>query len=101
VTPSVGLLQEQLSLNGGLPPDRLARLRRLVDRVVRDLVSELTSRLRPAFTGGSVAQPTPRSGDPLDLTRTVARSLRTVRRRGGYALATSRDRWAPLPPRPR
>jgi hypothetical protein len=33
VTPSVGLLQELLSLKCGLPPDRLARLRRLVDRV--------------------------------------------------------------------
>jgi Mg-chelatase subunit ChlD len=79
VAPSVGLLQELLSLKGGLPPDRLARLRRLVDRVVRDLVRELTSRLRPALTGGVVARPTSRPGGPLDLSRTVARSLRTVR----------------------
>jgi hypothetical protein len=75
VTPSVGLLQELLALKGGLPPDRLARLarlRRLVDRVVRDLVRELTSRLRPALTGGVVARPTSRPGGPLDLSRTVA-----------------------------
>jgi hypothetical protein len=39
VTPSVGLLQELLALKGGLPPDRLRRLRRLVDRVVRELTS--------------------------------------------------------------
>jgi len=46
VTPSVGLLQELLTLKGGLPPDRLERLRRLVDRVVRALVRELTATLR-------------------------------------------------------
>jgi hypothetical protein len=77
VTPSVEMLQELLSLKGGLPPDRLARLRRLVDHVVRDLVREITSRLRSALTGGIAARPTSRPGGPLDLSRTVARSLRT------------------------
>jgi hypothetical protein len=79
VTPSVGLLQELLSLNGRLPPDRLARPQRHVDRVVRDLVRELTSRLRPALAGVVVARPASRPGGPLDLSRTVARSLRSVR----------------------
>jgi hypothetical protein len=85
VTPSVGLLQELLSLKGGLPPDRLAQMRRLVDGAVGDLVREFTARLRPAPTGGGVARPTHCPGGPLDLSLTVARSLRTVRGRGGYA----------------
>ena len=79
VTPSVELVQELLALRGGLPPDRLARLRRLVDRVVRDLVGELASTLRPALAGPVVARPTRRRSGPLDLRRTVSRSLRTVR----------------------
>jgi Family of unknown function (DUF5682) len=79
VTPSVGRLQELLSLKGGLPLERLVRRSRVVERVVRDLVRELTSSLRPALTGGDVARPTRRPGGPLDLSRRVARSLRTVR----------------------
>jgi hypothetical protein len=75
VTRSVGLL----SLKGGMPPDRLALLQRLVERIVRDLVRELTSSLRPALTGGGVARPARRLGGPLDLSRTVARSLCTAR----------------------
>jgi hypothetical protein len=64
VTPSVGLLQEMLSPRCGLPPDRLAQMRRLVDGAVGDLVRELTSRLRPAPTGGVVARPTSRPARP-------------------------------------
>lgn len=79
VTPSVELLQELLALKGGLPPDRLARLRRLVDRVVRSLVEELSVVLRPALAGSVLARPTRRPGGPIDLRRTVARSLRSVR----------------------
>jgi hypothetical protein len=51
----------------------------VVDRVVSELVRELTSSLRPALTGGEVAWPTRRPGGTLDLSPTVARSLRTVR----------------------
>ncbi len=59
VTPSVELVQELLALKGGLPPDRLDRLHRLVDRVVRKLLRELTASLRPALAGAS---PTVRRG---------------------------------------
>jgi hypothetical protein len=38
VTPSVELVQDTTGAEGSRPPDRLARLRRLVDRVARDLV---------------------------------------------------------------
>ena len=79
VTPSVDLLQQVLSLKGGLSEERLGRLRKLVDHVVRALVEELAIRLRPALSGSVVARPTRRRGGPLDLRRTVARNLRTVR----------------------
>jgi uncharacterized protein with von Willebrand factor type A (vWA) domain len=79
VTPSMELLQQILSLKGALPEHRLARLRQLVDHIVRALVEELAVRLRPALSGSIVARPTRRRGGPLDLRRTVARNLRTVR----------------------
>ena len=79
VTPSVELLEQVLSLKGGLSEDRLARLRRLVDAVVAALVKELAVRVRPALVGSVVARPTRRRGGPLDLRRTVAENLRTVR----------------------
>ena len=79
VTPSIELLQQVLSLKGALPEDKLGRLRQLVEHVVRALVEELAVRLRPAFSGSVVARPTRRRGGPLDLRRTVARNLRTVR----------------------
>jgi hypothetical protein len=60
-------------------PTGLALLLRLAGRAVRDLVREITSRVQPALTGGGVARHTQRPGDPLDLSRTVARSLPTVR----------------------
>jgi Mg-chelatase subunit ChlD len=79
VTPSVELLQQVLSLKGGLSGDNVDRLRRLVDRVVGALVKDLATRLRPALAGSIVARPTRRRGGPLDLRRTVAGNLRTVR----------------------
>jgi hypothetical protein len=79
VTPSVELLQQLLSLKGGLSEDRLLRLRRLVDRIIRALVKELATRLRPALVGSIMARPTRRPGGPLDLRRTVANNLRSVR----------------------
>jgi uncharacterized protein with von Willebrand factor type A (vWA) domain len=79
VTPSIELLQQVLSLKGALAGERLLRLRRLVDRVTRALVRELSTQLRPALTGSVVARPTRRKGGPLDVRRTVAANLRTVR----------------------
>ena len=79
VTPSVELLQQILSLKGGLSEERLVRLRRMVARVVKALVDALAVRLRPALTGSVVPRPTRRRGGPLDLRRTVTRNLRTVR----------------------
>jgi uncharacterized protein with von Willebrand factor type A (vWA) domain len=79
VTPSVELLEQVLSLKGGLGPDHLRRLRRLVDVVVAQLVKELAVRLRPALVGHVIGRPTRRRGGPLDVRRTIASNLRTVR----------------------
>ena len=77
VTPSIELLQQILSLKGGLSEDRLTRLRRIVEHVVQALVKELATRLRPALVGSILTRPTRRRGGPLDLRRTLAANLRT------------------------
>ena len=80
VTPSVDLLELVLSLKGGLSEGQLASLRRIVDRVVARLVEALAVRVRPALTGLTISRPTRRQTNRLDLPRTVAANLRTVRR---------------------
>jgi Mg-chelatase subunit ChlD len=92
VTPSVELLQHLLGLKGGLPEVRLRRLRRLVAHVVDALVRELSVRLRPALVGSIVARPTRRRGGPLDLRRTVAGNLRSVRFRDDGSPQLAPDR---------
>jgi Mg-chelatase subunit ChlD len=79
VTPSVELLHHLLALKGGLSEDRLDHLRRMVERVTKSLVQELSTRLRPALVGSIVPRPTRRTTGVLDLRRTVAGSLRSVR----------------------
>jgi hypothetical protein len=79
VTPSVELLEQVLSLKGGLSEAHLARLRRLVRRVVDELVRALAVRVRPALAGLAIPRPTSRPGGPLDLRRTIAANLATAR----------------------
>ncbi|WOX24514.1 DUF5682 family protein [Streptomyces solicathayae] len=78
--PSVELLRTVLSYAGGLPEERLARLRPLVARLVRELTDVLARRLRPALTGLAHPRPTRRPGGPLDLARTLRANLATARR---------------------
>lgn len=80
VVPSVELLEQVLSLKGAIPEGQLGTLRRLVARVVTELVRELARRVQPALTGLTVPRPTRRAGGRLDLARTIARNLRTARR---------------------
>lgn len=79
VTPSIDLLEQVLSLKGGLSDAQLAPLRRLIARVVRQLAEELAVRLRPALFGVTTARPTYRPSGRLDLRRTVHRNLHTAR----------------------
>ena len=78
VRPSVELLTTALSLVGSLPEARLARLRPLVARLVRELTQALAARLRPALTGLSGARPTRRHVGRLDLPRTLRANLSHV-----------------------
>lgn len=80
VRPSMELLEQVLSLKGGLPEAHLPRLRRLVRRIVADLVKVLATRVRPALTGVTTPRPTRRPGGPLDLRQTLAANLKHVRR---------------------
>jgi hypothetical protein len=91
VVPSVDLLEQVLSLKGGLAEADLARLRAIVDRVVQALVQELANRVRPALIGLQVPRPTRRRTDRLDLRRTIDANLRTARpSAGGVELVPER-----------
>lgn len=78
VRPSVDLLATALSLRGALPEARLARLRPLVARLVKELGTELAIRLRPALSGLATGRPTRRHTGSLDLDRTIRGNLRHV-----------------------
>ncbi|WUK16825.1 DUF5682 family protein [Kitasatospora sp. NBC_00374] len=80
VRPSVDLLTSVLNLAGGMPEQRLARLRPLVRRLVDELSRELATRLRPALTGLANPRPTRRPGGRLDLPRTLRANLAHTRR---------------------
>ncbi|KOG07433.1 MULTISPECIES: DUF5682 family protein [Streptomyces] len=80
VRPSVELLRSVLSLAGGLPEARLARLRPLVKRLVDELARELATRLRPALSGLATPRPARRPGGRLDLARTLRANLVHSRR---------------------
>jgi len=92
ITPSVELLQQLLALKGDLSEARLRRLRRLVSHVVDALVRELAVRMRPALVGSILSRPTRRKGGPLDLRRTVAANLRSVRFRADGSPQLAPDR---------
>lgn len=80
VTPSVELLETVLTLAGGLPEARVARLRPLVARLVAELTRQLATRLRPALAGLSTPRPGYRPGGRLDLPRTLRANLHASRR---------------------
>ncbi|MFI6454522.1 DUF5682 family protein [Streptosporangium amethystogenes] len=82
VRPSIELLTSVLSLAGGLPEQRLARLRPLVRRLVAELARELAVRMRPALTGLATPRPTRRPGGRLNLPATLRANLAHTRRTG-------------------
>lgn len=80
VTPSVELLEQVLSLKGGLGEAQLGRLRAIIRRVVEQLVKELAVRVRPALVGSTSPRATRRPSSVLHLSRTVGANLAKVRR---------------------
>jgi uncharacterized protein DUF5682/VWA domain-containing protein len=79
VTPSVELLEQVLSLKGGLGEAHLGRLRSIIQRVVEELVRELAVRVRPALHGAISPRPTRRPTGALHLARTVSANLARTR----------------------
>lgn len=79
VTPSVELLEQVLSLKGGLGEAQLGRLRQLISRVVEQLVRELAVRVRPALHGAMSPRATRRPTGMLHLAKTVASNLARTR----------------------
>ncbi|HEU0030460.1 MAG TPA: DUF5682 family protein [Kofleriaceae bacterium] len=75
VSPSVELLEQVLSLKGGLGEAHLGRLRAIIRRVVDELVRELAVRVRPAMQGAISPRATRRQTGVLHLGRTVGANL--------------------------
>jgi Mg-chelatase subunit ChlD len=92
VRPSIGLLEQVLSLRGALPERELALMRKLARRITERLAEQLANRLRPALSGLSTARPTRRRSRRLDFGRTLDTNLDTAHRRedGRITLAPRR-----------
>jgi Mg-chelatase subunit ChlD len=83
VTPSVELLEQVLSLKGGLGEAHLGRLRSIIRRIVDELTRELAVRVRPALIGSASPRATRRPTSTLHLARTVSANLGKVREHEG------------------
>ncbi|MFN0248129.1 MAG: DUF5682 family protein, partial [Kofleriaceae bacterium] len=88
VSPSVELLEQVLSLKGGLGEGQLGKLRALIKRIVDDLVRELAVRVRPALQGSTSPRATRRPSSALHLARTVSANLAKVRRVKSWTRST-------------
>lgn len=78
VTPSIELLEQILSLKGGLSEGDFVHLKLLANRVVAELVKELAKQTRPALTGLATPRASRRRSGPLDLRRTIQQNLATA-----------------------
>lgn len=73
---SVELLNDILSLAGGMPESTLAKLRPILRRMVAELSQALANQLRPALNGLQGWRPTTRPSQRLDAAATIRRNLR-------------------------
>lgn len=83
VTPSIELLEQILSLKGGLSERDFVRLKLLARRVVEALVKELATQTRPALAGLATPRRSRRRSGPLDLRRTIHENLATATMEAG------------------
>lgn len=91
VTPSIELLEQILSLKGGLSERDFVHLKRLAKRVVDALVKELATRTLPALTGLATPRASRRRSGLLDLRRTIESNLATAYvHEGAFRLAPRR-----------
>ncbi|HET7489620.1 MAG TPA: DUF5682 family protein [Acidimicrobiales bacterium] len=94
VRPSIELLEQVLSLKGGLGEGNLRRLRVLVTGIVDDLVRQLSTRTRPALVGAVSNRRTRRPTGVLDLATTIKANLHTARAGdGGTIRITPEQLW--------
>lgn len=73
---SVELLNDVLTLAGGMPESALAKLRPMLRRMVAELSQALANQLRPALRGLQGWRPTTRPSPRLDAAQTIRRNLR-------------------------
>ena len=73
---SVELLNDVLTLAGGMPESALIKLRPMLRRMVAELSQALASRMRPALRGLQGWRPSTRPSPRLDAARTIHRNLR-------------------------
>jgi hypothetical protein len=78
VTPSIELLEQILSLKGGLSEREFVHLKLLANRVVAELVKELAKQTRPALAGLATPRASRKRSGPLDLQRTIQQNLATA-----------------------
>lgn len=78
VTPSIELLEQILSLKGGLSERDFVHLKLLANRVVAELVKELAKQTRPALAGLATPRASRKRSGPLDLRRTIQQNLATA-----------------------
>jgi len=78
VTPSIELLEQVLSLKGGLAERDFDHLRRLAKRIVDALVRVLAMETKAALSGLATPRASRRRSGPLDLRRTILRNLDTA-----------------------
>lgn len=91
VTPSIELLEQILSLKGGLSERDFVHLKLLAKRVVDALVKELATRTLPALTGLATPRASRRRSGLLDLRRTIEGNLATAYvHEGSFRLAPRR-----------
>ncbi len=92
VFPSMELLQQVLSLAGGISESKTQRLRQIAKRITEQLALKLAVRLRPHVNGLSIARPTRRRNRRLNLARTIRGNLaNAVRREDGRTTIVAKD----------
>jgi Mg-chelatase subunit ChlD len=92
VVPSMELLQQVLSLAGGMSEAKTHRLRQIAKRITEQLAQKLAVRLRPHLHGLSISRPTRRRNRRLNLARTIRGNLaNAVRRDDGRTTIVAKD----------
>lgn len=92
VVPSTQLLQQILSLAGGMSEGKMQKLRLLAKRITEQLARALSVRMQPHVHGLSSPRPTRHRNRRLNLHQTIRRNLaHPIRRQDGRASVIAKD----------